>query len=134
MPEDDPEFQGLLENDDKALYPNISAELPGVALEIEERDFTLVTDKPEENFCDLVGAALHNAGINADQRICTALAGNNEPRAPAIIEANNDKIVSKITFVLPDAGLPIANDPNANLGNQNSDTIVSTVVADDTNV
>ena len=94
--EDDPEFQGLLENDDKALYPDISAELPGVALEIEERDFTPGTDEPEENFRDLAGAALHNAGTNADQQICAALATNNKPRAPAIIEANEDKIVSKV--------------------------------------
>ena len=66
VPEDDPEFQGLLENDDKALYPDISAELPGVVLEIEERDFTPVMDQPEEDFRDLAGAALHNAGINVD--------------------------------------------------------------------
>ena len=73
VPEDDPEFQGLLENDDKAPYPDISAELPGVALEIEERDFTPVTDEQEDDFRDLAGAALHNAGIDADQRICAAL-------------------------------------------------------------
>ena len=132
MPEDDPEFQGLLENDDKALYPDISAELPGLALEIEERDFTPVTDKPEENFRDLAGAALHNVGIDANQRICAALDANNEHRAPAIIEANNDETVYEVTFVLPDAGLPIANDPDANLGNQNNDTIVPTIVADNT--
>ena len=34
VPEDDPEFQGLLdENEDTAVYTNISAELPGAALE-----------------------------------------------------------------------------------------------------
>ena len=76
VPEDDPEFQGLLENDDEAPYPDISAELPGVALEIEERDFTLVTDEPEDNFRDLARAALHNAGIDADQRIRDALNTN----------------------------------------------------------
>ena len=76
VPEDDPEFQGLLENDDEAPYPDISAELPGVALEIEERDFTLVTDEPKDDFRDLARAALHNAGIDADQRIRDALNTN----------------------------------------------------------
>ena len=82
VPEDDPEFQGLLENEDKAPYPDISAELPGVALAIEEHDFTPVTDEPEDNFRDLAGAALHNASINADQWIRAALNANNstEPR------------------------------------------------------
>jgi hypothetical protein len=32
VPEDDPEFQGLLENEDEAPYPDISAKLPEVAL------------------------------------------------------------------------------------------------------
>jgi hypothetical protein len=76
VPEDDPEFQGLLKNDDEAPYPDISAELPGVALKIEERDFTLVTDEPRDNFCDLAGAARHNAGIDADQRIRDAIHTN----------------------------------------------------------
>ena len=85
MPEDDPEFQGLLENDDKAPYPDVSAKLPGVALEIEERNFTLVTDEPGEDFLNLAGAALHNAGINADQRINDAPNFNDKHRTPAII-------------------------------------------------
>ena len=34
VPEDDPEFQGLLEEtEDTAVYPDISAELPGVLLD-----------------------------------------------------------------------------------------------------
>ena len=85
MPEDDPEFQGLLENEDEAPYPDISAKLPEVALAIEEHDFTPVTDEPEDDFRDLAGAALHNAGIDADQRIRAALNANNEHRAPAVI-------------------------------------------------
>ena len=67
VPEDDPEFQGLLENEDEAPFPDISAELPGVELESEERDFTPVMDEPEEDFRDLAKAALHNAGIDANQ-------------------------------------------------------------------
>jgi hypothetical protein len=38
VPEDDLEFQGLLE-DDEAPFPDISAELPGVPLEDKEYDF-----------------------------------------------------------------------------------------------
>ena len=122
----------MIQNEDKAPYPDISAELPGVALEIEERNFTPVTDKPEDNFRDLAGAALHNAGINADQWICAALDANNERQAPAIIKADNDKIVSEVTFDFPDAGLPIANALDANLDNQKNDTLVPTIVADNT--
>jgi hypothetical protein len=136
VPEDDPEFQGLLENEDEAPYPDISAELPGVALAIEEHDFTPVTDEPEDKFRDLAGAALHNAGIDADQQIHAALNANNEHRAPAIIEANNDKIMSEVTFdtlSLPNAGLSIADALGATLGDRNNDTIIPTIVADDNN-
>ncbi len=53
VPEDDPEFQGLLDlldDEEEAAYPEISAELPGVELEEEQRDFTPVTDEPEADF------------------------------------------------------------------------------------
>jgi hypothetical protein len=44
IPEDDPEFQGLLE--EKAPFPNVSAELPGVILEGEEEgDYKVVTNR-----------------------------------------------------------------------------------------
>ena len=66
VPEDDPEFQGLLDDEEEAAYPEISAKLPGVELEEEQRDFTPVTDEPEADFRELASAALHNAGINAD--------------------------------------------------------------------
>jgi hypothetical protein len=46
VPEDDPEFQGLLEGDEEAAYPDISAEPPGVELESEEADYAAVTDEP----------------------------------------------------------------------------------------
>ena len=66
VPEDNAEFQGLLdENEDTAVYPDISAELPGVELEDDEQDFQTVTADPEPEFQDSVGAALHNAGIDA---------------------------------------------------------------------
>ncbi len=63
--EDDPEFQGLLDDKEEAMYPEISAELPGVELEEEERDFTPVTDEPEADFWELASAALHNARIKS---------------------------------------------------------------------
>ena len=94
VPEDDPEFQGLLEDEEEAIYPDVSAELPGVVLEEEERDCTPVTDEPEPDFRDLAGAALHNAGIDADQRIRAALAaGDAAPAGPALVEADEDEIV-----------------------------------------
>jgi hypothetical protein len=44
VPEDDSEFQGLLEEEETAPYPDISAEPPGVELESEVSDFQLITD------------------------------------------------------------------------------------------
>ena len=58
VPEDYPEFQGLLDKGDaSAVYPNISAELPGVELEDEERDYQTVMDD-EPDFRDQADAAL----------------------------------------------------------------------------
>ena len=70
MPEDDPDFQGLLEDDNSAaVYPDVSAELPGVELESEVQDYQTITDAPGPDFHDLAGAALHNTGINANEMI-----------------------------------------------------------------
>jgi len=138
VPEDDPEFQGLLENEDEAPFPDISAELPGVELESEERDFTPIMDEPEEDFHDLAKAALHSAGIDTNQRIRVALdagTGQHAPAviaAPTVIEPENVEYVYEVTFDLPDAALLMANDPNLILGNQNDDTIIPAFVADNT--
>jgi hypothetical protein len=112
VPEDDSELQGLLkEEEDMAPYPDISAEPPGVELELEESDFQLITDDPEPNFCELAAAALDNAGINTTKRIhaardCVAAAAAAAKTAgPRLVEAEEDKIVYEITFDLPDAGL-----------------------------
>ena len=73
IPEDDPDFQGLLdENDGTAVYPDVSAELPGVLLESEECDFQTIVDEPEPDFRDLAGAALHNDGIDTNEMIRNA--------------------------------------------------------------
>ena len=110
VPEDNPKFQGLLKDyEEAAPYPDISAELPGVELDEEEREFQTVSNKPEPDFCDLAAAALHNAGINANDRVRAAQAvalANAERGGAALIEADDDKIVYKITFDLPNAGLP----------------------------
>ncbi len=72
VPEDNPEFQGLLEEEEAALYPDIMAELPGVALATEEEDFQVVTDKPMPKFVKLVAAALENVGIELGDTIWQA--------------------------------------------------------------
>jgi hypothetical protein len=111
VPEDDPEFQGLLENKEEAAYPDISAEPPGVELESQEADFTAVTDDPEPDFEQLAAVALDNAGIDPQNRLHAAQAAHAAAAAgfgrqgPALVEADEDEIVYEITFDLPDAGL-----------------------------
>ena len=66
VPEDDPEFQGMLEEEEAAPFPDISADLPGVQF---ERDCvadpsTIVEDEPEPEFVEQAEAALNNAAIN----------------------------------------------------------------------
>jgi hypothetical protein len=51
VPEDNDDFHGLLEDKvEAAPYPDISAELPGVELDEEEREFQTILDKPEPDF------------------------------------------------------------------------------------
>ena len=115
MPNDDPEFQELLE--EPALYPNILAELPGVLLKDEDADIHVVKDDPEPDLAELAAAALDNAGINANNCLQAAQWGQEPGTGPALIEGNDDKIVYEITFDLPDAGLagnnvvPVDNPP-----------------------
>jgi hypothetical protein len=112
VPEDDPEFQGLLKEDKEAAYPDISAEPPGVELESEEADYAAVTDEPEPDFEQLATTTLDNAGINPQDCLCAAqaaAAAASLRAEPALVEANEDKIVYEITFNLPDAGLTDGN-------------------------
>ncbi len=87
-------------------------------LESEEADFSAVKDDPEPDFEQLAAAALDNAGINPQDRLHAAQAAHTAAEAaraaaaaafeqwgPALVEANQDKIVYKITFDLPDACL-----------------------------
>ena len=107
VPEDDPDFQGLLE--EPAPYPDLSAELPGVLLDDKDINLQVVTDDPEPDFAELAAAALDNAGINTQDRLQAAQLRPEPTAGPALIEAANDKIVYEITFNLPNAGLSGAN-------------------------
>jgi hypothetical protein len=113
VPEDDPEFQGLLE--EEASFPEMSAKLPGVPLKEDEEDFQVVTKEPAPDFKTFAAAALDNAGINTRDCLRTGqdaaegagrgLPGSAPANAPRVIEAKPDKIVYDITFELPNAGL-----------------------------
>jgi hypothetical protein len=108
VPEDDPEFQGLFEDDKEAAYPVISAEPPGVEFESEETDYAAVADEPEPDFEQLATTTLDNAGIDPQDPLCAAqaAAAADPLRAgPALVEADDDKIVYEITFDTPNAGL-----------------------------
>ncbi len=132
VPEDDPEFQGLLDNEEEAAYPEVSAELPGVELEEEQRNFTPVTDEPEADFWELASAALHNAGINADDRIRAALGAAAEQSTPAVIESDKDELMYEVTLKLPDARLvPIAKKIAVLLGNDREDDNFAVPLGDD---
>jgi hypothetical protein len=79
-----------------------------VELECEEADFNAITEEEEPDFRALAAAARDNAGIIPDVRIRAAnnnISVNAKPQGPAIVEADQDKIVYEITFDLPDAGL-----------------------------
>jgi hypothetical protein len=113
VPKDDPEFQGLLE--EEAPFPNVSAELPGVILEEEEEGgHQVVTNKPDSAFETLAAAALDNAGIDTAKQIRTARAtadvvarahATTQAKGPQLIEVNEDKIMYEITFDLQDDGI-----------------------------
>ena len=116
VPEDDPEFQGLLE--EEAPFPELSAQLPGVPLECDEDDeaFEVITDKPKPDFVDLAAAALDNANKDTGDRLRAARAAADataqnanriiETEGPRMIEpgAPNEIVYDNI-FDLPDAGL-----------------------------
>ncbi len=79
-------------------------------MERKEADFNAITKEEEPDFQALAAAVLNNAGINPDVRIRAAnknIGVNAKPWGPAIVEANQDKIVYEITFDLPDAGLAL---------------------------
>ncbi len=69
-----------------------------------------MTDEPTPDYADLAATALENAGINPDERLHQArdIPGDVAPEGgeqPALVEAEEDKVMYKITFDLPNAGL-----------------------------
>ena len=78
-----------------------------MTLEDEDIDEPVVSDEPEPDFAELAAAALDNAGIDANQRIQAAAQRANAAPGPALIEADDNEIVSvyEITFEMPDDGL-----------------------------
>jgi hypothetical protein len=74
VPQDDPDFQGLLDNkEEEAVYPDISAELPGVELEEDKGAYQTITNEPKDKFRDMAAVMLDNAGINPEARLCRLL-------------------------------------------------------------
>ena len=69
VPKDDPEFQGLLKEEEPAACPNVSVDLPGVELEYKDKDFQVMTNEPVPDFTELAATALDNAGIDPDKRL-----------------------------------------------------------------
>ena len=66
VPEDNLEFQGLLE-EVVALYLDVLTELPRVTLEDDMDDEQVVTDEPEPNFCQTGGDSAGERGHQFSQ-------------------------------------------------------------------
>jgi hypothetical protein len=85
-----------------------------VPLEEEVVDHRAITNKDEPDFRVLAARALDNTNINPAAHLRAARMGESQPVAPgpALIDANEDEIIYKLTFDLLDAGLapPIAPD------------------------
>ncbi len=68
IPEDDPDFQGRLEEEEEvAVHPDITAELPGVTLEDEMDNTMAVVEDDEPISRDLAVIALDYAEINPQE-------------------------------------------------------------------
>jgi hypothetical protein len=111
VPEDDDDFQGLLEEEEvPALYPDVSAEFPGLTLEHEEGDFQAVVDELEPDFREMAAAVLHNAGIDGDEmmhrgRAQALAAAHAEQREVPLVDGDEDQLVYEVAVDLPDEGL-----------------------------
>ena len=134
VPEDDPDFQGLLdENEGTAMYPDVSAELPVVELEAEEREYQTIMDEPEPDFRDLAGTALYNAGIDTNAMIQNAQGDAMlQATGPALI-ADEDEVMYKLTFDLSDAGLGVVAgaDDTSDIESNRQDNVSTVVMAAD---
>ena len=134
VPEDDPDFQGVLdENEGTAVYPDVSAELPGVELEAEECEYQTIMDEPEPDFRDLAGTALYNAGIDTNAMIQNAQGDAMlQATGPALI-ADEDEVMYKLTFDLSDAGLGVVAgaDDTSDIESNRQDNVSTVVMAAD---
>ncbi len=83
-------------------------------LEEEVVDHWAVTDKDESDFRILAARALDNANINPAAHLRATHAAEAQPVAPgpALIDADEDKIIYELTFDLPDEGLAPPNEPD----------------------
>ena len=90
-----------------------------MVLTSKEDDYPAITEEPEADFQHLAAAVLDNARINtvawlrAVRDLADAAAIGIEPQNPreALVEGDEDEIVYKITFNLPDAGLELDIEP-----------------------
>ncbi len=111
IPEDDPNFQGLLEEEEEvAVHPDITAELPGVTLEDKMDNTAAVVEDNKPDLRDLAAIALNNQWINPQEQLQAAWATVAAPiplpaGGSAIVDAEEDKIIYELNFNLPDAGL-----------------------------
>ena len=73
MPDDDGEFQGLLE--EEAPFPDVSSKLPGVVLEVElVGTATDLYEETEPSFEAQAAEELDNTDIQVDEQLCAARA------------------------------------------------------------
>jgi hypothetical protein len=76
VPKDNPEFQGLLENESSAaaIYLDVAAELPGLKVENDDdgQSLHVVLDDKELDFCNLATAASDIAGMDPADRMRVA--------------------------------------------------------------
>jgi hypothetical protein len=90
------------------VYPDVTAEFPGVTLEDKMDNGAAVVEDDEPDFQDLAIIALDDAGIDLQEHLRaarTAVAeAVPETGRPAIIDAEEDKIIHKQTFDHPGAG------------------------------
>jgi hypothetical protein len=99
-----------------------------VKLEEDKVAYQTVPNKPEDKFRDMAAVALDNAKIDPNAQLRAAhqitkdARERNGARGPAVVEADDNKIIYEITFDLPDEGL-LAADQGAQLADTRDDTI-----------
>ena len=82
---------------------------------------------------ELATAALDNAGIDANDCLQAAQRATLPHPGPALIKANDDKIVYEITFDMPDAGL-VANNVVPAAATPPGDTTVNNLANETVNI